>query len=280
MNMAQYAARLERVKKIVMPHDAEDLIYRQILDDASGILERIRAWLWWKKVYSYEKRIYPLFDTCIVVSERDKKALLEVSDRIKAEVLPSGVDTSFFRPPLEKAQNDILIFTGVMNTWSNIDAVIFFVKNILPLVEKNNPSVRFYIAGKRPSPEVKELACKNIIVTGEVPDIRQYLEDAAIFVAPFRIGTGLKHKILEAMAMGIPVVSTTLGANGIEVKSGENIILADTPDEFARGVIGLLCDARLREKIVRNAGVLVREKYNWDSIGQVMENILQRVLRS
>ena len=167
-----------------------------------------------------------------------------------------------------------------MNTWSNIDAVTYFVEKIFPLIKKDIPSIKFLIAGKKPSVSIMKLACENIIVTGEVPDIREYLGKAAIFVGPFRIGTGLKHKVLEAMAMEIPVVSTTLGANGIDVKSGENIILADTPHEFAKAVITLYNDNKLREKIVNNAYMLVKEKYNWDRIGQIFEDMLKEVLKN
>jgi glycosyltransferase involved in cell wall biosynthesis len=211
----------------------------------------------------------------VVVSERDKRALMGLSDRIKAGVLPSGVDCGFFKASQKRLKKDILVFTGVMNTWSNIDAVTFFVKEIFPVIKEKIPSVKFYIVGKRPAASVKKLASENIVVTGEVPDIRPYFDEAAVFVAPFRIGTGLKHKTLEAMAMGVPVVSTTLGANGIQVKSGEDIILADIPREFAEACIKLFNDNQLQDKIVKNAHALVKEKYNWEHIGGKMEDILR-----
>lgn len=288
MNMAQYVSHIKGVRKVVMPHDAEHLIYRQILGDAKGVMDKTKAWLWWKKACAYQRKVYPFFDRCIVVSERDKTALLNLSDsplgrpadRIKVDVLPSGIDTGFFKASEKTLKKDILIFTGVMNTWSNVDAAAYFVREIFPIIEKELPSIKFSIAGKRPSARVKKFACKNIIVTGEVPDIRQYLREALIFVAPFRIGTGLKHKILEAMAMGIPVVSTTLGANGIDVKSGEDIILADTPEEFAKACVNLYNNDSLREKIIKNASALVREKYSWERIGQGFEDMLKEVLKN
>lgn len=278
MNMAQFIVHMPDIKKVVMPHDAEHLIYRQILGDAKGILHKAKAWLWWKKVCVYQKRIYPLFDCCIVVSERDRASLEKLSPRIKVKVLPSGVDTDYFKPSREKTcRKEIIVFTGVMNTWSNVDAVIYFVRDIFPLVRKKIPSAKFLIVGKRPADTVKKMASPNIIVTGEVPDIRPYLESADILIAPFRIGTGLKHKILEAMAMGVPVVSTTLGANGILVKSGENIMLADTPEKFARAIVELFKNNNLRENITKNALEMVKSKYNWNCIGQTMEDILTHI---
>jgi len=288
MNMAQYVSHLKGVRKVAIPHDAEHLIYRQILSDVKGVLSKTRAWLWWKKICIYQKRIYPLFDRCLVVSERDKTALLDLSDsplgrpadRIKVEVLPSGVDIDFFKPAEKTVKKDILIFTGVMNTWSNVDAATYFVKEIFPIIEKDIPSIKFSIVGKRPSAGVLKFTRNNIVVTGEVSDIRQYLGEAIMFVAPFRVGTGLKHKILEAMAMGVPVVSTTLGANGIDVNSGEDIILADTPREFAKACINLYNNKILREKIIKNAHLLVEKKYNWERIGQSFEDMLKEVLKN
>lgn len=280
MNTAQFVCNLKGVKKILMPHDAEHLIYGQILDEAEGLLSRVKAWLWWKKVCAYQKQVYPFFDRCIVVSERDKEGLLELSSNIKAEVLPSGVDTDFFYPLPAEQKRDALIFTGVMNTWSNVDAVTYFVEDIFPLVQKGIPSIKLFIVGKKPSAAVRKLASRHIIVTGEVDDIRPYLREASVFVAPFRIGTGLKHKLLEAMAMGIPVVSTTLGANGIKARDGEEIILADNAEEFSAACINIHKNIELRERIARNAMLLVKERYNWERIGCAMEDILEDVFRS
>lgn len=279
MNMAQFVSRLPGVRKIILPHDAEHLIYRQILDRAAGAGDKIKAWLWWKKVCLYQKRVYPCFDSCLVVSERDRQGLLNLSDRIKARVLPSGVDTGFFKPTGRVGKNNI-IFTGVMNTWSNIDAVIYFTDNIFPLIEKSFSDIKFYIVGKKPAAAVKKLGRGNIVVTGEVPDIRPYLEESAVFVAPFRIGTGLKHKILEAMAMGLPVVATPLGANGLDIEAGKNIMLAGNPEEFARSIIALLNDKTLRKTVVKGAQELVAERYNWDRVGQMMESVLEEVLKN
>lgn len=274
MNMAQFVYRVGGVKRIVMPHDAEHLIYSQILLDSRGLFNRLKAYLWLKKVCNYERRVYPFFDCCVVVSRRDREALLNLSKKIKAEVLPSGVDTDFFKATGEYAKKDILTFTGVMNTWSNMDAVAYFARDIFPLVKNIMPSVRFCIVGKRPAPAVAKLAGSDISVTGEVPDIRPYLEEASVFVAPFRVGTGLKHKILEAMAMGVPVVSTSLGANGIDIKNNENIIIADTAKGFAEAILALFRDSALREKIIKNAYALIREKYIWERIALRFEEML------
>jgi sugar transferase (PEP-CTERM/EpsH1 system associated) len=277
MNMAQFVCRMGGVKKIVMPHDAEHLIYSQILLNSRGFINRLKAWLWLKKVCNYERRVYPLFDCCVVVSRKDKEAILNLSKKIKAEVLPSGVDTDFFKPTGKYTKEDILIFTGVMNTWSNVDAVTYFAREVFPLVKNIMPSVKFSIVGKRPAPRVSELAGRSISVTGEVPDVRPYLEEASVFVAPFRVGTGLKHKILEAMAMGVPVVSTSLGSNGIDIKNNENILIADTAKEFGEAILALFCDRTLREKIIKNAHTLIREKYIWKAIGSRFEEILNNI---
>jgi glycosyltransferase involved in cell wall biosynthesis len=193
-------------------------------------------------------------------------------------VIPTGVDTEYFQPSPEPEQPDTTVFTGSMDWMPNEDGVIYFVEKILPLIHRDIPNAAFWAVGRRPPRRVQALASGNVIVTGAVDDIRPYLGKAAVCVVPLRSGSGTRIKIFEAMAMGKAVVSTTMGAEGLPVRHGENIVLADDPADFARQVVQLLRDQQRRAQLGRAARQLVEENYGWPSVAAHFDQILQGVL--
>jgi glycosyltransferase involved in cell wall biosynthesis len=180
--------------------------------------------------------------------------------------VPTGVDTDYFRPLGGAAANPELVFTGSMDWMPNEDAIHYFAEQILPRIACEIPDVTLSVVGRNPSPSLRALAAANahIKVTGGVPDIRPYVDRAAAYVVPIRIGGGTRLKIYEAMAMDKPVISTRVGAEGLPVRDGEELLLADDPEGFARAVIRTLNDARLAGRLGRRAGALVRERFGWD----------------
>ena len=162
-------------------------------------------------------------------------------------VVPTGVDTSYFAPEASPADSRNLVFTGSMDWLPNEDAMVFFCREVLPLIRADEPGVTLSIVGRAPTPTVEKLADGHgITVTGRVDDVRPYMRDAAVYIVPLRIGGGTRLKIFEAMAMGKAVVSTTVGAEGLPVTSGEHLLLADEPRTFARAVVRLLRDVGRR----------------------------------
>jgi glycosyltransferase involved in cell wall biosynthesis len=218
-----------------------------------------------------------LADAVIAVSDRDKEAIQAVAPDVRIHVVPNGVDNAFFSRfiPHESyvtARHVIthmssLAFAGTMDYRPNVDAMLWFYHEILPLIKKDCFNVHLYIVGRSPVKEIMRLAIDPAItVTGYVNDIRPYIAHSRVFVVPIRMGSGTKLKVLQAMAMGVPVVSTSLGAEGIKVTDGENILIADTPAEFAQKVLLLLQDERQRQIISRNARQLVEEYYDWSVV--------------
>ena len=184
-------------------------------------------------------------------------------------VIPNGVDIEEFLFTKANSQNITISYFGNMEYFPNQDAVLFFSKQILPMIKQKIPGVKFLIVGKNPSLTVQSLATdENIIVTGTVDSVIPHYINSSICIVPLRAGGGTRLKILEAMAVGRPVVSTTIGCEGLDVVDGENLLIADTPVQFAEKVIQLINDKQLYQKIANNGRKLVEDKYSWDKIAE------------
>ena len=181
-------------------------------------------------------------------------------------VVPNGIDPAYIRPGTGPGRDGSLVFTGLMAYRPNADAVRWFVSAILPLVHRKRPDATLTIVGKDVPSDVAALAGGNVTVTGWVPDVRPYLEDARVVVVPLRAGSGTRIKILEAFAAARPVISTTIGAEGIDARPGKEIVIADVPESFAEQVVRLLDDADAAERLGRAGRELVESRYSWPSI--------------
>jgi glycosyltransferase involved in cell wall biosynthesis len=220
------------------------------------------------KLKAYEKRLIPLFKSCIVCSEVDMRKVLQKGLSSNPWVVPNSVDTEFFRTNGERsADNHDIVFVGNMSFAPNVDAVKFFVRVIFPKIVADIPSGRFLIVGKRPIESVLNLSDgKTITVTGEVPDVRKYYRECALVVTPIRFGGGTRVKILEAMAMGKAIVSTSVGAEGISVEDNRDIILADNENIFAEKCVMLLRNKAKRREIGYHARSLVTQFYDRQAV--------------
>lgn len=239
------------------------------------------SWIQWRRLRAYERSVCLAADRVLAVSEADAAAIRRLDAAINVAVIANGVDCAFFhsmRPEDHPVPSQIrhvaaLAFTGTMDFRPNIDAMLWFCQDILPLIKKHLYHVHLYVVGKSPPRAVRDLAGPAVTVTGYVSDIRPYIAHSSIYVVPMRIGSGTKLKVLQAMAMGIPVVATTVGAEGIDAVGGQHLVVADTPDEFAHGVLSLLEDAARRRQLAAEARQLVETKYDWDSITPVLESV-------
>ena len=207
-----------------------------------------------------ETRLSTIFDYCIVTTEHEKKLL---ACRENAIVIPNGIDLEFYSPKGSVGEN-ILVFTGALDYFPNIDAVLYFHDEIFPLILKEIPDVKFFIVGMNPVQKIRRLSGEHTIVTGMVDDVRDYLGRASVCTIPLRIAKGIQNKVLEAMAMQIPIVSTSRANNGIMATHEREMMIADTPSDFARATLLLLKNSSLREHIAKNARLFVEEKFNWD----------------
>jgi glycosyltransferase involved in cell wall biosynthesis len=206
-------------------------------------------------------------DGILSVSDRDRDMFRRLAPGTPVHTVPNGVDLSQFIPRGIEREPRSLVFAGVMNYPPNNEGVRRFLKEILPLVAAAVPDVRLTIVGRDPDHAVRRRASDRVRVTGYVDDVRPYLESAEVFIAPLYAGGGSRLKILEAMAMGTPVVSTSIGCEGLLVEPGEHLLVADTPEEFARAILLLFGDPVLRGVLAARGLELVRSGYGWDRIG-------------
>jgi glycosyltransferase involved in cell wall biosynthesis len=185
----------------------------------------------------------------------------------------------YFKPAPDTEECDSLVFTGSMDWLPNEDGVAYFIREILPLIRQQVPKVSLRIVGRKPSADLESLAARqeNVELTGWVEDVRPFLARGAVCIVPLRIGSGTRLKIFEAMAMGKAVVSTSIGAEGLPVQPGENILMADDPDTFAQSVVSLLRDATRRREIGLAARKLVAENYSWERIAEDFAAVLADV---
>ena len=241
-----------------------------------------------RRVRRYEIDIVKAFDRGTVVAHFDRDYLLKQDNSLDLSIVPMGVDLGYFRPSLKTDTQSaaspiaeappLLLFTGTMNYFPNADAAVYFCNEIFPLVRERHPKARFYIVGNHPSEQVRRLGAQDgVVVTGYVPDVRPYFEEASVFVAPLRAGSGIQTKNLEAMAMGVPVVTTSVGAMGLEADIGKELLVADTPSDFAEQVTHLLDNEHLRENIAQTARTRVETNYSWDAIGERLKHVYTQI---
>jgi glycosyltransferase involved in cell wall biosynthesis len=225
-----------------------------------------------------ETRYIPRFDCCLTVSRAQSALVTRLLPSVRPAVVENGVDCAALRPlPHGGAA---LLFAGVMDYPPNADAAVFFCRSIMPLVRPLIPDAKLLIVGHSPPSQVRRLAGEpGVTVAGYVEDLIPWYSQAAVTVVPLRAGGGTRLKILESMALGRPVVSTTIGCEGLEVEHNRHILIADTPERFAGCVTRLLLDPALRDRIAAEARRLVEERYNWPAIGKRLLDVYNGLVR-
>lgn len=268
------------IPKVLFTHNVEAVIWRRHYEVASNPLWKAISWWEWRKTAAAERRYLRLADRVLAVSENDRDTLATFIDPRKITVIPTGVDVDYFQPLALEEVPDSLVFTGSMDWLPNEDAIFYFVEAILPLIKQQLPSVSLEVVGRNPSPRLQGLlkAEKSVRLTGWVEDIRPFLARGSVCIVPLRIGGGTRLKIFEAMAMGKAVVSTAVGAEGLPVESGQNILLADTPSDFAASVVSLLRSPGQRRRLGAAARKLVDENYSWRTAAESFSRVLKDVL--
>jgi sugar transferase (PEP-CTERM/EpsH1 system associated) len=268
------------IPKVLFTHNVEAVIWRRHYEVATNRVWKAISWWEWRKMEAAERRYLRLADRVLTVSETDRDAFATFLDPQKIAVIPTGVDVDYFQPlPVEEIPAS-LVFTGSMDWLPNEDAIIYFVESILPLIKQQHPRVSLEVVGRNPSRKLHSLVETepSVHLTDWVEDIRPFLARGSVCIVPLRIGGGTRLKIFEAMSMGKAVVSTSVGAEGLPVQTGENILLADAPNDFASAVITLLRDSTQRRRLGTAARILVHENYSWPKVAEAFSRVLQDIL--
>jgi glycosyltransferase involved in cell wall biosynthesis len=262
---------------VLFQHNVEASIWRRQAEHEKHWLKKLVFAMEAAKMLQYEVTSIKRFHHVIAVSDVDRKLMSGV-DPENISVVPTGVDLQQFRPQENSsvAGREVL-FLGSMDWEANVDAVIYFCEKIWPQVLSNIPEAKFRIVGRNPHPSVLKLANNSVEVTGRVPSVVEHLNRATVVVVPLRIGGGTRLKIYEAMAMGKATVSTPVGAEGLDVHDGQDIILSERPDDFADQIIRLLGDEPARERLGK-AAMQTANKYDWSTVADRFEKILSRLV--
>ncbi len=264
---------------VLFEHNVETTIWRRYAEVATDPFQRFFFASQADRLLKFERSVCRRAAHVIAVSEADASSLRGLSGISNISTIPTGVDVDYFaRPPALVPPNDGgLVFAGSMDWMPNIEGLLWFAREVLPLVQQQLPRCTLTIAGSRPSASIRALAadCPHTRVTGTVDDIRPYLWAGGVSIVPIRIGSGTRLKIYESLAAEIPVVSTSTGAQGLEVSSPDNIRITDTPQQFAAACLRLLTDADERLRQVAAGRRLVRESYSWESVVARFEEILE-----
>jgi sugar transferase (PEP-CTERM/EpsH1 system associated) len=281
-SMAQYASFVSAIPKIIDFIDVDSEKWHLYAQHYSFPLSFIYA-LEAKRLARYEENIARVFDHCVLISEEERQLFREqVKDR-PVSVISNGVDLEYFSRPRSSVLHDappIIVFTGMMDYFPNVDAVRYFCSEIFPLAYRTVPEVKFYIVGRNPTRQVRELGSQpNVVVTGTVPDVRPYLTQATVAVAPFRLARGVQNKVLEAMAMGLPVIGTTEAFKGIAATEDDGIRIAKDPFSFAQHIIKFFQDSKtLRQQTGQQARRYVEQHHRWQDQGARLERLLEEVV--
>ncbi len=234
------------------------------------------------KLERYECRVCRGADCVIAASSTDARSLGALDPTLNISVIPNGVDTDYYSPPPpgRGGSASAMVFTGKMDFRPNVDAMTWFCSEILPRIRAALPSARLVVVGQKPSPRVLALQRPGAVeVTGGVPDTRPYIADSAVYVVPLRMGSGTRLKVLEAMAMGKPIVSTPRGVEGIDCVPGRDLIVAETEDEFAAAVVALLQDPVRQMNLGHSARRLAESKYDWRQIVPAFDTLYADLLQ-
>ena len=263
-------------KAVLFQHNVESMIWQRHAEHAPDLLRRVYFKSQAARMLRCERKFCRAAAGVIAVSEQDAGVFRQRFGVEHVTAVPTGVDTDYFEAPGHSESTGDIVFCGAMDWLPNVDGIGWFSTEVLPIIRKRRPACRVTLAGRSPAPEVKALASDpQIRVTGTVADIRPFLWGSEIALVPLRIGGGTRLKIYEAMAAGVPVVSTTVGAEGLDVTHGRDILLADTAETFAEACLLLLESAEARQRIAGAALELVRTRFSWEKVTQRFEGILQ-----
>jgi glycosyltransferase involved in cell wall biosynthesis len=267
--------------RVLFQHNVESVIFERHFKENPQPAAKAYLYWQWRKLLAYEGRAARWFDHSIMVSEQDCQTMARLYGVTNTTAIATGVDADYYQPGGAESPEHDLVFTGSMDWLPNIDGITWFADEVLPRLRRELP-VKLWVVGRKPLPPVKALAERHpeIVVTGTVDDVRPYIARARLYLVPLRIGGGTRMKIYEAMAMGKPVVSTRIGAEGLPVTGGRDLVLADDAEAFAREILALLRDEGRRRSLGEAGRRLVTERFTWDAVARQFTEICQNVVTS
>jgi glycosyltransferase involved in cell wall biosynthesis len=264
-------------RSVLFQHNVETMIWRRRAERARGPLSKLYFGLQARRMFDYERAACRAAGHIIAVSKTDAELMQSMFGVRNVTEVPTGVDIGYFARPAPNPAVADLVFVGSMDWLPNVDGVTYFVEEVLPQIRRRRPECKLAIVGRTPPESILKLGrtVPGVLVTGTVKDVRPYMWGASVSVVPLRIGGGTRLKIYEAMAAGLPVVSTTVGAEGLEVHPPDDIRIADDPRDFAAHCLELLEDERLSRQVAARALEMVTANYSWERVAEMFARVLE-----
>lgn len=261
--------------RILDAHNVEHDNFRRMSQVEWSFLRKAFYTREYRKSCREEIGIFRKQDAIFTTSARDGEMIGKEVPEKKRFVIPNGVDTRYFSPRQSVIEPWSMVFTGAMSYIPNRDGMLWFLQEVFPLIQKRIPRARIYIVGGKPPPILTRQQSESVIVTGYVDDVRPFIGKAALYVVPLRMGSGTRLKVLEALSMQKPIVSTRIGCEGIDVEDGRHLLVRDRPEAFADAVVELMEDRLLQLKLISEGSELVRSRYDWKVIGGQIDRALE-----
>jgi glycosyltransferase involved in cell wall biosynthesis len=266
------------IPAVLSVHDSSTLRWRELRRCAVGLRTRLRCWALERHARRYERLVYPRFDRCVVVAKADRDELRRVAPGARVEVIPNGTDTDYFRPIPGERKPDALVFHGSLSFPPNVHGAVEFADQIFPLVRREVPGATFRMVGAAPSASVRALTSRpGVALSADLPDLREPLSTSHVYVCAIRHGGGVKNKILEALALRLPVVCYPEAIAGIDCRAGTHLLVADSRVQFARHVVALLKDPSLCARLGDAGRRLMEQSYSWEARARDYERLYAEI---
>lgn len=275
---AVYCQYIKTVPVFVCTHNVEYLSWKRFYHAIQNPFKKLLGLHEWIKMYQFEKKFYPKIDYLSAVSYEDLQLIEKEFGMNRVCIIPNGVNISYYDEIENTPINDKIVYCGSMDTHVNQDAVLYFLREIFPLILELNSAAVFQVIGRNPPDWLLRFSSDKVSFTGSVEDVRVPLKTAALEVVPLRIAGGSRLKILEAFAAKVPVLSTTIGAEGLNVQPNVNIEIADSNVEFAKKCVHLLENQKIRNMLVENGRKIVDEQYDWSKISPMVESAWNKAI--
>lgn len=270
--------RFPEIKVILREHNTEYIFWRRIFREEKNILKKFMFWWQYLKVLKYEREITNIFDKCFMISPMDQINLKKINSNAKTVVIPTFVEIKNCQlsQTIEVVPYSML-YLGNFSWLPNLQGLLWFLREVWPEIFEEFPDAKIFVVGKNPPDEIIGFKSKNIIVTGYVNDVKPWIAKAEIFLVPLFSGGGIRIKILEAMAMGKPIISTSIGAEGIGVSNMKNIIISDNKENFIKSIKLLFNDKKIRDNLSKNSRKLIEEKYSFEVVEKALTQAIENL---
>jgi polysaccharide biosynthesis protein PslH len=268
--------------RVILEHNVEFVLRKRMWATEKHPIKKRIFKAEWKKTWTVEKKVCSTFNHVLAVSEQDQETIQQEFKINHVSSIPTGVDTEFFKPQDVQPRPGQIVFVGSMDWYPNEDGLLWFLREVFPRIRAKYADARLTIVGKNPTNRFRQAVPGDgsVELTGRVDDVRPYIAQAGVVVVPLRVGGGTRIKIPEAMAMGRPIVSTTLGAEGLRLVPGREILLEDDAGRFAGAVLDLLGNPAQRQAIAQMARNKAVQEHGWDKVADIVQNILERVVEN